>query len=901
MRSTTAELNRQMLDRADSYATADITFADGTKRSLGKDDFFQDNTVVESAETSSFPLGVVIPKSVTLSLVNDDDRWRKYAFDRAKVHVWTNFVMDDGTIKRYDLGTYTVIKPESYGATVTLSAVDDCYKLDKPYTSSLVFPVTAAVAAKDAADTCGITLDTTDFKNNGYLIKQKPEGVTFRTFFGDVAMLAGGVAKFDATNHLVIIGYSLDIFGDGNLNGGVFDSAKPYDSGDAADGGSFNPWNKGYQFDAGTAANLSKIHALHDWQDLAIEADDVVITGVRLVGQDDKQYSSVVSESYVLDVTSCIAVGNEQALVNKIAAEVVGFRFRPFSGNYISYPLAEAMDLANVIDRAGNVYQTVLTDVTYSFSGSTVMKCAADPPIRNSSAYSSSEARAVVKARAQMQSDMQQVISPIEASTLSLSNLISQGLGLYVTEQKNDDGSRIYYLHDEKTVTASKNLWRISGNVFSVSSDGGKTWKAGIDSNGNVLANVLSVVGLNFSWAHGGILTLGGANNASGQLRVLDDESTLIGAWNRSGIATKGALINQGSSGAMTALAGGKIAVYKRGTTALSEEITDSVLDRTSNWMTITPVLMNRADWSLPTSSEQESINGVAFGSGLNFISFGYYKADTSTSPLQEGIPKLVRNSNPYYDSAPGTVAPLITLNPSRQSLVYNFVPITMHASMEMDGYIKFGTNDYLDNSYLGIQWKQYSKYGGQLSIGSERNGSAGEDNLVINGGTLQIPGGVNISNGLTVHGGKSRAVKTEHYGTVRMNAFETASAHFADVGSGAIGDDGQVSIYFDPVFEETIEADIGYQVLVTRTSELGIDWVEKERGVFIVHGEKGATFDWMLIALQKGYISERMSPTDDLPIRTDGFDVSSMVSNDTSIVDVLDMVNRYEGGLATV
>lgn len=350
----------------------------------------------------------------------------------------------------------------------------------------------------------------------------------------------------------------------------------------------------------------------------------------------------------------------------------------------------------------------------------------------------------------------------------------------------------------------------------------------------------------------------------------------------------------------MTALAGGKIAVYKRGTDALPEEITDSVLDRTSNWMTITPVLMNRSEWNLSMgSTEQESINGVAFGSGLNFISFGYYKADTSTSPIQEGIPKLVRNSNPYYDSAPGTVSALITLNPSRQDSVYNFVPIIMHASMEMDGYIDFGTNAYLNNSYLGLRWKQNSKYGNQLSIKSENAG--GENNLVINGGTLQILGGAEVSNGLTVHGGKSRAVKTEHYGTVRMNAFETASAQFADIGSGVIGDDGQVSIYFDPVFEETIEADIGYQVLVTRTSELEIDWVEKERGVFIVHGEKGATFDWMLIALQKGYISERMSPTDDLPIRKNDFDVSSMVSDDTSIVDVLNMVNSYEGGLATV
>lgn len=866
MRRTTTELNRQMLDRADSYATADITFVDGTKRSLGKDDFFQDNTVVESAETSSFPLGVVIPKSVTLSLVNDDDRWRKYAFDGAKVHVWTNFIVDDGTIKQYDLGTYTVIKPESYGTTVTLSAVDDCYKLDKPYTSSLVFPVTAAIAAKDAADTCGITLDTNDFKNNGYLIKQKPEGVTFRTFFGDVAMLAGGIAKFDAANHLVIIGYSLDIFGDGNLNGGVFDGVKPYDSGDAADGGSFNPWNKGYQFDAGTAANLSKIHALHDWQDLAIEADDVVITGVRLVGQDDKQYSNVVSESYVLDVTSSIAAGNEQTLVDKIAAEVVGFRFRPFSGNYISYPLAEAMDLANVIDRAGNVYQTVLTDVTYSFSGSTVMKCAADPPIRNSSAYSSSEARAVVKARAQMQSDMQQVISPIEAATLSLSNLISQGLGLYVTEKKNDDGSRIYYLHDEKTVAASKNLWRISGNVFSVSSDGGKTWRAGIDSNGNVLANVLSVVGLNFSWAHGGILTLGGVNDGNGQLKVLDSSNRLIGQWNSSGASMRGKFISYNNKRATVMKTGSQLFYGSDDNLAYI------------NWenpsYNFDPIV---ADGRICSVKDEDGRKGLAITTHGGTIVLGVTQEDGSTLAMIRanfyGGSAIDRKYLLYASSRIGTRGGIAIRKPAWGGAYNGEWP---------------GVNtDYAP----GIQW---------LNANGTVNRAIALRSLEATV-ELEVSSGLRVSGNLIATGTKNRAVETKHYGTVGMNAFETAGTYFADIGSGIIGNEGTVLIDFDPVFCETVELDSEYQVLTTQTSKGQIDWVEKNNASFVVHGNAGTTFDWMLIVPQKDYVMNRMETLESEQI-SDGTDIlNAFTFEDQSEKDVIDMVNNYEGGLETV
>ena len=107
----------------------------------------------------------------------------------------------------------------------------------------------------------------------------------------------------------------------------------------------------------------------------------------------------------------------------------------------------------------------------------------------------------------------------------------------------------------------------------------------------------------------------------------------------------------------------------------------------------------------------------------------------------------------------------------------------------------------------------------------------------------------------------KNKAVRTKHYGTVGMDAFETADSHFADIGSGTVGDDGTVTIFFDPIFEETIDANADYQVLLTRTSEKETSWVDKQKGRFVVHGDPGATFDWMLICYQRGFIGARMEP----------------------------------------
>lgn len=117
---------------------------------------------------------------------------------------------------------------------------------------------------------------------------------------------------------------------------------------------------------------------------------------------------------------------------------------------------------------------------------------------------------------------------------------------------------------------------------------------------------------------------------------------------------------------------------------------------------------------------------------------------------------------------------------------------------------------------------------------------------------------GLYVYGELACSGTKYRLVDTENYGTIGMNAVESASAHFTDFGSGVVIDN-KCYVYIDEVFMETIDNNEEYQVLITRTSEKETSWVEKHSNYFIVHGESGATFDWMLIAKQKGYQLTRM------------------------------------------
>lgn len=111
----------------------------------------------------------------------------------------------------------------------------------------------------------------------------------------------------------------------------------------------------------------------------------------------------------------------------------------------------------------------------------------------------------------------------------------------------------------------------------------------------------------------------------------------------------------------------------------------------------------------------------------------------------------------------------------------------------------------------------------------------------------------------ISVGGAKNRAVRTENYGTIAMNAVESASPVFADMGSGKIGADGRCYLMFDSIFRETIEGMHAYHVFVSGTSGKGCRCVSKEKDYAVIEGEAGEEFDWIIYGRQKGYAMTRM------------------------------------------
>lgn len=532
MKNVSNEFIQTATQRKDFYVLASIKFADGTAKELSRSDFYlSGNSYTDAAGSSSFPLGVALEKQIGIAIVNDADQWSAYDFYGAEFTVYCCLDLNSGKTEKILLGAFTVIEPESYGSIIEVTAADAMYLGDTAYTTALSFPMTAAAALRDSCSTCGVTLQTTTFANGDYVISSFPDGITHRMLWGLCAMLAGGNARMDEYNRLNIVSYDFSLFDKGGLDGGVFDSSTPYASGDTVDGGSFNPWDTGYVYDAGTFADTRDYHVLFREKNLTVATDDVVITGIQTT-VDDTTYL-YGEDGYVLTLTNQLIEGNPQDALNRIGPMIVGVRFRPFEMDHIAYPMAEFGDVCYVIDRKQNTYQSVITDVNFTFFGYTTLKCSADSPMRNSSNYYSKTTEAAVKARL----NTKKQLAEYDKAVQMLTSLITQSFGVFKTEEVLGDGSTVFYLHNKPTLAESKTIWKMTADAFAVSTDGGKTWNAGMDSSGNAVVNVLSAIGINFDWASGGTLSLGGKNNGNGLCYLYDSNGNKIATLDSNGLA----------------------------------------------------------------------------------------------------------------------------------------------------------------------------------------------------------------------------------------------------------------------------------------------------------------------------------------------------------------------------
>lgn len=490
MINVSTQLKKESLTNRNYYVTANVTLSNGTTLKLGKKDFYlSGNSLVDSADSGDFPVGVAIEKTASLSLVNDDGRFDGYNFNAARFVIFLNVQLSD-RIEAIKRGTYIVSKKPATASEISLSLLDKMHNADKTYDSNLSFPCTVKELLSECCQQCGITLGDAMFPNADFQIQKAPSNATYRTVIGMCAGIAGGNARIDENDLLRIITFDKTFTNTTIYDGGT---VKNWTNGDDLDGGTLNPWTTGTVVDGGTLSN-NDYHALFSIQNLQYDVDDVIVTGVKYV-EDKTEYMSG-QDGYVITIDNQLLSGNAQAGVEAIGNQLIGLRMRPFSCDGIANGYATFGDPVEFIDTKNRVFRSFATNVEFVFGGSTSWSCSAKSAEEDVSEFIGGQQAAVEQSK----KDIEKKLSAYDVKLKQMNELAANTLGFFYTEEVQEDGSVITYRHDKPTLADSKVIYKTGVDGFFLSVDGGQTWKAGFDSNGDAVLNILYAIGIQSEW-----------------------------------------------------------------------------------------------------------------------------------------------------------------------------------------------------------------------------------------------------------------------------------------------------------------------------------------------------------------------------------------------------------------
>lgn len=524
---------------------ADIVTASGEKIPISDSELWANGFEVNDSTSSNgtFTIGALIAGKLKIKLNNIYEDYSKYDFDKASVTAYVSKSFSDGTTEKLKIGEYRVGETSYDGSLITLTCLDNINNFNREYDSNLSYPTTAYEVVRDACIKCDVPFTMARFDNSDYVINEIPsdnQKLTYGQVTAYILQLSGLWGKCGHDGELLIGWYDMSQFESQNYNGGTFSTkTTPYSDGDTLNGGNFTNYSSGDSADGGTFTEARNYHNIYTQKDLNVATDDVVITGVKVTVTSKEDKAKDVNalagkEGYVVSISDnpFIPADKAKTVANYIFKKIGGMRFRPLDATLLSNPLIESGDVALVTDRKQNTYSCFISNRTFTVGSGTKISCDAENASRNSADKFSNETKAVVQARKVAQAQL----SVYDKQMQLLTQLMSQSLGLFKTEQKQEDGSIIYIMHNKADLNSSNIQWKMTADGMAVSNDYGKTWKAGIDKDGNAIFNIMSAIGINFDWAHGGTLTLGGENNVNGKQYVKDASGKILITLDNKGI-----------------------------------------------------------------------------------------------------------------------------------------------------------------------------------------------------------------------------------------------------------------------------------------------------------------------------------------------------------------------------
>lgn len=248
-----------------------------------------------------------------------------------------------------------------------------------------------------------------------------------------------------------------------------------------------------------------------------VATDDVVITGVRVMEKKDTENSSddsdtsegsentassddgyinyqTGSDGYLISIENneLIKDGAGQTVSGFLGEQLIGFAFRKATITHISDPTLEAGDVAILTDSKFDRYKILVSSTKFNTNNSQTTSSNAESTEKNSAVRYSAATKNYVEYRKQIvqeKTDRQKALD-------ELKNRLNNSSGIYTTIEKDSAGGQIFYLHNKPQLKDSNMIWKMTAEAWGVSTDGGKTYNAGMTVDGDTIVRYLKATGL---------------------------------------------------------------------------------------------------------------------------------------------------------------------------------------------------------------------------------------------------------------------------------------------------------------------------------------------------------------------------------------------------------------------
>ena len=538
MRNLSSEFKEQQNSGNRNYLKyADFTFTDGTTLSITDKDLWSNGLKFEDAvsQSGSFDIGAAIVNKLTLQINNFSGKYTDYIWDGARVVCHIGLELSTG-IEKIRICTMTVTDaPYQNTAIISLTCEDSMRLFDRDYSDSkLTYPATRLQIIQDACEVCGVTLQSTRFDNDDFVIQKRPDdsSITFRQVIAWVAQMGCQWAKTDAYGRLCLGWYKNEVPDDFYNKTEV--PWKDIEGKDILD-------TIGAQIITVMQKGITAI----DTNGFTPWLYDIEVTGVKVTEyvensskNEAKTYQSGKS-GYIIEISDnkLIQEGTGGTICQIIADRCVGMKFRPFTTGALTNIAWEAGDSIAISDRKGNVYKSYLTSVTLNPGAFEQLECSAKSVSRNKQKqYSLNQ-----QVQAENKKNLRDERTAREKAIEDLANRLAESSGVFTTIEHQEDGSNIYYLHNKPKLNESDMVWKMTAEAWAVSTDGGQHWNGGMTVDGDVIARILTATGINADWINTGTIK---AIDKDGNTTFLVDVTTGRVVINADSVQVKGKDVN---------------------------------------------------------------------------------------------------------------------------------------------------------------------------------------------------------------------------------------------------------------------------------------------------------------------------------------------------------------------